>query len=70
MVPGSRVATLSTMLLPETGAISVVAVSVAVLSTAMMGWLSGGAIVGVMEEVGVLSLKTPWGRGEMRLPVG
>lgn len=69
MVPGSRVATLSTMLLPETGAISVVAVSVAVLSTAMMGWLSG-AIVGVMEEVGVLSLKTPWGRGEMRLPVG
>jgi len=69
VVPGSRVATLSTMLLPETGAISVVAVSVAVLSTAMMGWLSG-AIVGVMEEVGVLSLKTPWGRGEMRLPVG
>lgn len=59
-------ATLSTMLLPETGATSVSAAVVAVLSAAIMGWFSG-TIAGVTAGV---SLSTPWGSGEMRVPVG
>ncbi len=69
------VATLSTMLLSALGVTFELAAVVALLSEAMMGRLSG-AVVGVTEgmmAVGVgdgCSLRTPWGRGEIKVPVG